>query len=236
MMDMSSLTSIRTETAKFLAAYDGPIDILINNAGVGWLGKRIETDDGLEMTMATNHFGPFLFTHLLMDRLRRAPAARVVTVSSVAHLFHELSFGDKRRFMDDINFKQQYDRFTPYNVSKLCNILFTRELQRRFAGTKMNAYSLHPGSVQTKLFRHFPLWLQPGLAFMLIFAKTPEEGAQTTLYCALSDSAVPGEYHWDCARAYSSPMARNHALALQLWTCSEKIVNVDSAKFQLKQN
>jgi NAD(P)-dependent dehydrogenase (short-subunit alcohol dehydrogenase family) len=68
------------------------------------------------------------------DRLRRAPAARVVNVSSLAHLFYELNFGPKR-FLDDINFKQNYDRFTPYNVSKLCNILFTRELQRRFAGT-----------------------------------------------------------------------------------------------------
>lgn len=151
--------------------------------------------------------------------------------------------------------------WTPYNVSKLCNVLFTRELQARLSGTcaflfsigfrshdvhlaAITTYSVHPGSVRTSLFRHFSVGLQFLHAFMAPFGKvqrffrnrlcieesalqTAEEGAQCSLFCALSDKAVPGDYHWDCARAYSSSLSKDMKLARELWEKSEQIIKLE---------
>jgi NAD(P)-dependent dehydrogenase (short-subunit alcohol dehydrogenase family) len=191
-LDVSQLQSVRRFAADFLAAIKDPIDILINNAGVGWLRCRMVTDDHLELTMATNHFGHFLLTHLLMDGLLAADAGRIVNVSSIAHIGSKL-------YLDNINFERSYDMFSSYNISKLANILFTNELAKRLKelGTACTVNSLHPGSVDTDLFRHWPWYLQPLYALCRPFMKTVEEGAQCTLYVALAPelNGLSGNYY-----------------------------------------
>ena len=200
------------------------IAALINNAGI--MGcPYAKSKDGFELQMGTNHFGHFYLTKLLLPRLQ---SSRIVNVSSAAHAMWRVP-------CDAFHYNQMcspntYNPWSAYSLSKTANILFTRELQRRY-GTSHNirAYSLHPGSINTKLDRHLT-WnnavrrlLQP---IRYILCKTPLEGAQTNLYCALSDEARPGEYHADCQ---SIPVFHKYAnddkIAQEWWDYSETILN-----------
>ena len=200
------------------------ITALINNAGV-MACPYGKTKDGFEMQMGTNHFGHFYFTKLLLPRLR---SSRIVNVSSLAHVMWNVPC-DVAHYTDMCN-PNKYTPFKAYSLSKSANILFTRELQRRY-GTSHNirAYSLHPGNVNTKLDRHIAIGnvvrtLVHPLRYLAF--KTSLEGVQTNLYCALSNEAQPGAYHADCQ---PTPILNKHlendAAARDWWEYSEQVIN-----------
>ena len=148
-LDLASLDSVREFSAKILEE-EPRIDILINNAGVMAVPERKLTKDGFEMQIGINHLGHFLLTNLLLDRIKEAPSARIVNVSSRAHLRANLDLGD-------LNLEKSYDAWTAYGNSKIANILFTRSLARRLKGTCVTTNSLHPGVIMTELGRHLTL-------------------------------------------------------------------------------
>ena len=148
-LDLASLASVRQFAATVLEE-EPRIDILINNAGV-MACPYSKTEDGFEMQFAVNHLAHFLLTNLLLDRLKEAPSARIVTVSSLMHVLGKINF-------DDINSEKSYDPWRAYNQSKLANILFTRSLSRHLAFTNVTANALHPGAIATELQRHLTIF------------------------------------------------------------------------------
>ncbi|HUO02997.1 MAG TPA: SDR family oxidoreductase [Rhizomicrobium sp.] len=192
------------------------IDVLINNAGA-LFNNRIETADGLEKTFALNHMSYFVFTNLLLPRLKAG--ARIVNTASDAHHRAKLDFSD-------LQSRKGYSGFAVYSKSKLCNILFTRELARRIAGTGITANSLHPGFVATRFGD------QSGgvLSALVRVAKpigaiSPAEGAKTIIYLASSPEVArtSGEYFTKCAPASPSAEARSDQDARKLWDVSAEI-------------
>jgi NAD(P)-dependent dehydrogenase (short-subunit alcohol dehydrogenase family) len=184
------------------------LDVLINNAGVYEHQHRL-TADGLELTMAVNHFAPFLLTHHLLPALSRAPRGRIVTVSSMAHQSGRLD-------LDDLTFSRRYDGYGAYATSKLANILFTVELAKRLRDSAVTANCLHPGVIATKLLRSgFGMGGAP-----------LEQGARTSVYLATSPEVegVSGRYYVDCRPATPSRSARDEALAARLWQESERLL------------
>uniref|UniRef100_A0A8B9MV82 Retinol dehydrogenase 12 n=1 Tax=Accipiter nisus TaxID=211598 RepID=A0A8B9MV82_9AVES len=185
-LDLADTKSIREFAEKFLEE-EKELHILINNAGV-MLCPYSKTADGFEMHLGVNHLGHFLLTFLLLERLKQCAPARIVNVSSLAH------HGGRIRF-HDLHGEKSYNRGLAYCHSKLANVLFTRELARRLQGTKVTANALHPGSVHSDLVRHsfVMMWLWKIFSF---FLKTPWEGAQTSVYCAVAEEldSVTGQY------------------------------------------
>ena len=148
-LDLASLDSVRKFAAKILE--DEPrVDILINNAGIMALPERALTQDGFEMQFGVNHLGHFLLTNLLLVRIKEAPSARIVNVSSLAHKRGDMDF-------DNLNSERSYAPWKAYGTSKLANILFTRSLAKRLQGTNVTTNSLHPGAIMTELARHLTL-------------------------------------------------------------------------------
>ena len=145
-LDLASLDSVRKFAAKILEE-EPQIDILINNAGVMGIPERKLTQDGFEMLFGVNHLGHFLLTNLLLDRIKEAPSARIVTVSSLGHAQGNMDF-------NNLNSERSYSRWTAYGTSKLANILFTRSLAKRLKGTRVTANVLHPGAINTELSRN----------------------------------------------------------------------------------
>lgn len=212
-LELDDLAKVRASAAGLLAR-DLPLHVLINNAGLA--GQRGRTADGFELHFGVNHLGPFLFTALLRQRLLASAPARVVTVASKAHV-------DARQGIDFDAVRRSTPSLTglpEYAVSKLANVLFTRELARRLAGTGVTAYALHPGVVATDVWRRIPA---PVAWLMKRFMLTPEQGAATTLYCA-TDPALTGAsggYYDECRERQPSRVARDDTLAAELWTRSE---------------
>ncbi|CPW51464.1 Putative short-chain dehydrogenase/reductase [Mycobacteroides abscessus] len=151
-LDLSSLESVRRASDELKARYD-KIDLLINNAGVMWTEKS-STADGFELQFGTNHLGHYAFTGLLLERLLPVEGSRVVTVSSIGHRIRAAIH------FDDLQWERDYDRVAAYGQSKLANLLFTYELQRRLAGTNTVALAAHPGGSNTELARNSPLWVR----------------------------------------------------------------------------
>ena len=220
-MDMASLPSVR-QAAQEVLALGRPVDVLLNNAGVVNTRRRV-TGDGFEETLAVNHLAPFLLTALLLPALREAPAARIVNVASAAHHFvRDMGF-------DDMQAEQRYRTFKVYGRSKLANILFTRELAQRLAGTGITVNALHPGAVATAIGTQ-----DDGLAGKLIpmllkpFFRTPEKGAETSLYlCTSKDVAdTTGAYFYNCKAIEPKPWAKDAEAARRLWDYSEQAVGV----------
>lgn len=184
------------------------LDVLINNAGVMEKQRRL-SEDGLEMTMAVNHFAPFLLTRLLLDLLQAAPAGRVVTVSSMVHSSGSLDLGAP----SFLRARGGYSGYDAYCASKLANVLFTAELARRLAAGKVTANCLHPGVIDTKLLR----------AGFAMTGSPVEEGARTSVFLATSDAVngVSGRYFNNCREAPCSAAGRDPALAQSLWQATE---------------
>lgn len=184
--------------------------ILINNAAIGC--DRSLTVDGYEIQFATNHLGPFLLTNLLLDRLRSSAPSRIVVVSSRAHL---KSFINREDLMNE----KSYTGMKVYGQTKLANVLFSRELSKRLVGTSVTVNSLHPGLVNTEIFRNLPGWQKAILWPILLVAKTPKAGAQTTLTVALDPAfeGVSGKYFSDSAIAKEGEPARDDETAEWLW-------------------
>uniref|UniRef100_A0ABM5ENR2 Dehydrogenase/reductase SDR family member 13 isoform X2 n=1 Tax=Pogona vitticeps TaxID=103695 RepID=A0ABM5ENR2_9SAUR len=219
-LDLASLRSVRAFARAFLSS-EPRLDVLINNAGLSAEGA---SPDGLNLTFQVNHLGPFLLTLLLLERLKRCAPSRVVVVASRAHRsgkvdvenIHKPVAGARRTFLS-------------YCDSKLANILFVRELASRLEGTRVTCYALHPGVVNTDLFRHIPAWLKPFfLPVAWLFFRDAVDGAQTSIYCATQEGieAFSGRYFADCQVQEPRPHARDDAAAKKLWELSERLVGL----------
>lgn len=213
--DLSVQASIRALAAQVLERYPR-LDGLVNNAG-GVFDPRTTTADGIETTWAVNHLAYFLLTHLLLDRLKASAPARVVSVSSDAHL------GGSLRIEDPEYKNGGYTSFGAYSQSKLANVLFTSELARRLAGTGVTANSLHPGFVRTGFGTRTMGWLSPIVAVVTRLGMRPDQGAATSIYLASSPDVegVSGLYFSQKKPARVSAQAQDADLARRLWTLSE---------------
>jgi dehydrogenase/reductase SDR family protein 13 len=206
-LDLGDLASVRRCADDFLATGD-PLHVLINNAGVA--GARGMTESGFERTFGTNHVGPFLFTNLLLDRLRSSAPARIVNVASIAHYDASgIDWDAVRRPTRTITGMREYQ------VSKLANVLHAQELGRRLEGTGVTTYALHPGVIASDIWRRVP-W--PVRSIMKSRMDSPEHGARTSVYCATSAEVAgeSGRYYDDC-RAKEPGAAATEELAGELW-------------------
>ncbi len=218
--DLSRISEMK-RVAGEIAAAEPKIDVLINNAGA-INSVRETTPDGLELTFATNHLAYFVLTNLLLDRLKATPGARIVSVASDAHKSGKLDF-------DDLQSAKSYASFRTYGTSKLCNILFTRELARRLEGTGVTANCLHPGFVITRFGDNNDGFLGWGFGIAKKFAAiSPEEGAKTIVYLASSPEAAgkSGGYYYKCAPLAPTAAAQNDADAKRLWDVSAKLAGL----------
>ena len=215
--DLSRLREMKRVGAE-IAAAEPKIDVLMNNVGLIAARNR-RTEDGLELMFATNHMSYFVLTLLLLERLRAAGAARVVSTASQAH----------RRATLDFERLQDQKGPTGYGTTKLCNILFTRELARRLEGTGITANCLHPGFVATRFGDDAGGVLRAGIGIAKrLFALSPEEGAKTMVYLAGSPEVAgrSGGYYDRCAPSEPSREARSDADAGRLWDLSAEISGI----------
>ncbi|XP_053744149.1 retinol dehydrogenase 13 isoform X1 [Synchiropus splendidus] len=223
-LDLASMFSVRQFAKDFLDSEDR-LDILINNAGVMMCPKWM-TEDGFETQLAVNHLGHFLLTNLLLPKLRSSTPSRVVTVSSIAHKGGRID-------LDDLFFScRPYSPLVSYQQSKLANVLFTRELARRLSGSGVSAFCLHPGVIRTELGRHVEGWF-PLLGALLslpslLLMKTPHQGCQTTIHCAVAPGLeeLSGRYFSDCVEKEAAPEGRDDLMALKLWEESARLVQL----------
>jgi retinol dehydrogenase 12 len=215
--DLSKIDEVR-RIANEIAVAEPRVDVLINNAGALFYDRQV-TADGLERTFATNHMSYFVLTQGLLQPLLAAAPSRVVNTSSDAHRRAKLDF-------DDLQCARRYRAFTAYDRSKLCNILFTRELARKLAGTGVTANCLNPGFVDTRfgdggrgVFPHV-------FRIARSFAITPEKGAETIIYLASSPdvAGITGEYFAECTRTNPTIEAQDDDSAGRLWRETAKIV------------
>lgn len=213
--NFASLASIR-EAAKTLLARNEPIHVLLNNAGM-ILQQREETVDGLEATFAVNHLGYYLFTRLLLDRIVASAPARIVNVASTAHRYPRggLDF-------DDLQSTRGYGAMRAYGRSKLANILFTRELARRLAGSGVTVNALHPGAVGTGFGTNNGTLARALMWLGRPFLRTPEQGARTSVHLCLSPDVdgMTGRYYANEREATPNRSACDDAAAARLWEIS----------------
>jgi dehydrogenase/reductase SDR family protein 13 len=213
-LDLGDLNSVRACAQNFLAR-SLPLHVLINNAGLA--GQRGMTTSGFELTFGVCHVGHFLLTRLLTDRLKSSAPARIVNVSSKAHL-------SAKKFDFDIVRRPTVGAgLLEYSQSKLSNLLFTKELARRLQGTGITSYALHPGVVATDIWRALPAPLEWLLKRFILSEK---EGARTTLFCSTDPSVAneSGHYYDKQRRAPNSPLGDDALLAKKLWDESERWV------------
>ncbi len=218
--DLSLIADTKRVAAE-IAAAEPRIDVLINNAGA-MFGRRQVTADGLELTFATNHMSYFLLTHGLRERLLASAPARVVNTSSAAHRRAGLDF-------EDLQSTRDYRGFTAYSRSKLCNILYTRELARRSAGTGVTANCLHPGFVATRFGDASGGFLSYVVrASKKVFAISSEKGAETLVYLASSPevATISGGYFYQCQLATPTRAAQDDAAARRLWAETARLAGL----------
>jgi len=215
--DLSTLAAMRA-AGEALAVKAARIDVLINNAGAIFYHREM-TADGLEMTFAVNHMAYFVVTEILRPSL--APQARIVSTASGAHGFGRLEF-------DDLQSARRYSAMGAYGVSKLCNILWTRELARRLEGTGVTANCLHPGGVNTGFGAGAEGLMGAVFALGKRFMLTPEQGADTLIWLASSPDVAgkSGGYWAKRTLAQPSAAARDDATARRLWDVSEALAKV----------
>ncbi|XP_066963656.1 retinol dehydrogenase 13-like isoform X1 [Macrobrachium rosenbergii] len=223
-VDTSDLSSVRHFANEILKT-ETHLDILVNNAGIFAPYHRTLTTDGLELTMATNHYGHFLLTNILLELLKKSAPSRIVNVSSTMH--HYCGKLDP----EDLSFeKTSYNSFKAYNQSKLCNVLFTLELSERLRGSGIIANSLHPGCVRTEIASK-----AGGLSgFFLsllqyLVSKDSKLGAQTSIHLAVSEEidSVSGKYFVDCKESTCSKLASHRGMSKKLWLASELDVKLE---------
>jgi len=210
--DLERMAEVRRLAAEIRERYER-IDVLANNAGAMFTQRRV-TPDGFEQTLALNHLAPFLLTRLLLDRL---DGGRVVTTASDAHQGGELD-------LDDLQWERRSFRpMRTYGTTKLCNILFTRELARRAPQIRANCF--HPGVVRTGFGKNDGLLYKAGLMVISPFLRSPARGARSLVWLALSDEAarLTGAYVIDEKVREPSPAAQDDRLAAELWERSEAL-------------
>ncbi|BBY44487.1 SDR family NAD(P)-dependent oxidoreductase [Mycolicibacterium celeriflavum] len=227
-LDLSSLDSVRRAADELRAAHPR-IDLLINNAGVMYVPNRELTKDGFEMQFGTNHLGHFALTGLLLDHLLPVDGSRIVTVSSVGHrLMARIRF-------EDPHFETGYNRVQAYGQSKLANLLFTYELQRRLKlkGAPTIAAAAHPGFSDTELMRYIPGFV-PDFIWKIV-AQPASMGALPTLRAATDPGVAGGQYYGPDGIGEvkghpkvvaSSGQSHNEDIQRRLWTMSEELTGV----------
>ena len=215
--DFASLAAVRRLAADVTARH-ARLDVLVNNAGTSARHRRL-TSDGFEWLLGVNHLAPFLLTTLLLDKLKASAPARVVTVASRAYRRGTLE-------LDDLNWeRRKYRSLKAYSDTKLANILFTRELARRVAGSGVTANSLHPGVVATNIFNQLGFF---GRVFTMLakpLLLTSAEGAKTSVYLASAAevAGVSGKFFDRCRERPLEPVASDDAGAQRLWERSEQL-------------
>jgi NAD(P)-dependent dehydrogenase (short-subunit alcohol dehydrogenase family) len=216
--DLSRIAEMKRVAAE-IAAAEPRIDVLINNAGA-LFGARTLTADNLEETFATNHIAYFVLTLGLQGSLSAAAPSRVVSTASDAHKGYSLDF-------DDLQASKSYSAIGAYGRSKLCNILFTRELARRWSDKDITAYCLHPGFVATRFGDGSGGFLSRVVRIAKTFAISPEKGAETIVYLASSpDVNQNGGYFYKCKPATPTAAARDDEAAKRLWAESVRITGM----------
>ena len=220
-VDFASFASIRQFADAFKRTH-AQLHVLVNNAG-GYNATRTLTKDGFETTFGVNHLGYFLTTKLLLDTIKASAPARIVSVSSSAHVGGRIHF-------DDLQGERSFAGFGAYGQSKLANVLFAYELARRLEGAPVTSNCLHPGVVMTG-FGHnnggligslFDVFHALGSPFLL----TPEKGARTSVYLASSPEVegVTGKYFADSREKQSNTISHDQEVARRLWEISEEMV------------
>lgn len=220
--DLSWQYEIREAAGRITSKF-GQVDVLVNNAGTITSGRE-ETPDGIEKTFAVNHLAPFLLTNLLMDHLRAAGQARVITVSSGAHrkgasLFH----------LDNLQLEEGFTPYGAYGLSKLCNIMFTHELARRSRGSGIMAAAMHPGTVSTRITSEAGGFTRLAWALGRPFMRSAEEGADTILWLASTDEiGDSGKYYKDRREVSPHPLAFDDERTEKLWEISARLCSLES--------
>lgn len=217
-VDLSSQRSIRALAEKVKRDHT-QIDVLINNAGGVFPDFKL-SEDGLEMTIATNHFSQFLLTNLLLDLIRKSDYARIVNVSSDSHYSGKIDFESFQK-------NKGYFIMKAYAQSKLANVLFTQELAERLAGTHVTANSLHPGFVKTNIGNKDTSWYASAVWSFItsIGAISVEKGAETSVYLASSPEVkgITGKYFNKCKEKEPGKLTFDKALQKELWRFSEQL-------------
>jgi NAD(P)-dependent dehydrogenase (short-subunit alcohol dehydrogenase family) len=220
--DFASLRQVESLAAEVVASVPR-LDVLINNAGCGNLSRTV-TPDGYETTFAVNHLAPFLLTNLLLDTLKKSGPARIVNVASRAHRNQEMDF-------DDLMSERGYRVMRTYGRSKLANILFTRTLARRLAGSNVTANCLHPGLIATGIGQTHPLARLGWKLIVMLRGGIPvQEGAKTSVYLATSPEVegLSSGYYVKCrlAELQTRAEAVTDAVGERLWKVSEELVGL----------
>jgi retinol dehydrogenase-12 len=212
-IDLADLASVKAAAATVMSS-GRQLDVLINNAGLA--GSTGRTKDGFQLTFGTNHIGPFAFTEMLLPLLTAAPQGRIVNVASEAHR------GAKGIKWDAL---REFDKglIGAYSVSKLANVLYAKELARCLVATRVTTYSLHPGVVASDIWRKLPA---PVRVIAKLFMISNEKGAQTSVYCATAPelASVSGRYYEKSREKEPSPVAKDEALARELYDWSDSAV------------
>ncbi len=217
--DLSRLSEMKRVAAE-IAQAEPRVDVLINNAGAVFASRQV-TEDGLEKTFALNHLAYFVLTLGLRARLIASAPARVINTSSDAHQGNRLDF-------DDLQSARNFSGYPVYGRTKLANILFTRELARRFDGTGVTANAFHPGFVATRFGDEAGGALSIGIKAAKVFAISPEKGAATLIYLTSSPEVanLSGQYFYKCRIATPTRAAQDDAAARRLWEESAKLTGM----------
>nr|XP_022918241.1 retinol dehydrogenase 12-like isoform X2 [Onthophagus taurus] len=222
MLDLSSFESIRI-FAKEIIEEEDTLDVLINNAGLGYSG--LKTIDNLPELMQVNHLGSFLLTHLLLDLLKKSAPSRIIFVSSLMAFINNLTIKNIDKVLSPLSLS--------YGNSKLCNIITANVFAEKLKGTGVTSNSVHPGLVNTPIFRnaHQDLpksSLDAFYVFLKLFGKSVFEGAQTNIHCAISKSLekVSGKFFVDCTPFFLPFKAKNKLFVQEIWRKSEELVGL----------
>lgn len=219
-LDLASMASIK-EFAEDFNKNESRLDILVNNAGIMRCPRKT-TIDGFEMQLGVNHLGPFLLTHLLLDKLKSSAPSRIVNLADISHKKGKINF-------QDLNSDKEYDPGKAYDQSKLANVLFTKELAKRLEGTGVTVNAVYPGICQTEIGRHMTVNNSSFSQFVLkplfsLLVRSAQEGASTPTYCAISTAVdnVSGKFFYDFKEREVLGEATDENISRRLWLTSEK--------------
>jgi NAD(P)-dependent dehydrogenase (short-subunit alcohol dehydrogenase family) len=218
--DLTSQKQTRRMVSEFRDKYHR-LDVLVNNAGAGFLFRQLSVD-GIEKTFALNHLSYFLITNLLLDMLKTSAPARIVNVSSGSHFGKHLDF-------DDLQLQHGYNPMKAYSRTKLANIYFTYELNRRLTGTGVTVNAINPSRVATNIWKNIGPVIGPLVAWwMTRDAQTPEEGAQGVIFLSSSPDVegISGKYFRKMVEMDSDPITYDLEIARRLWQISEKMTGL----------
>lgn len=223
-LDLASLASVRQFAADFTSTHDR-LNVLVNNAGI-YTSKRTVTDDGFERTWEVDYLSHFLLTILLMDALKRGAPSRIINVSSNGHQMGRIDF-------DDLNRERRWSGIRAYGQAKLAQILFTKEFARRFAGTGISAFAVHPGGVRTDWSRG-GRGMRVGARIAWPFMLTPDQGADTIVWLASLPETDGWSGQYFAKRHTEAPKAdaEDPELARLLWEASERLCGLRAASAQ----